>query len=215
MLYFCQKFNHKIINRAAMISTEKKKAVVPNDKTLPKRISWAAFQADYLQREDGFNYEWVNGAVEKTPRSMNRKQFYIIQNLVDFFGQLKYSGKITGSLIPEGDTFFGENHRRPDVAYYTDEQIESAAEDNDAEPQFIIEIISTTDEMNRVHRKMKDYRASEIPVIWHIFPELHEVHVFHGRKSEIFVGEEICSADPVLPEFKMSVNAIFKRQVKV
>jgi Uma2 family endonuclease len=212
MLYFCQKFNHKM---TATISIEKKKAVVTNDKTLPKRISWAAFKADYLEREDGFNYEWVNGAVEKTPRSMNRKQFYIVQNLQRFFSQLYSDGKVSGSLIPEGDTFFGENHRRPDVAYYTDEQIESAAEDNEAEPQFIIEIISTTDEMNRVHRKMKDYRASEIPVVWHIFPELHEVHVFHGRKSEIFIGDEICSAAPVLPGFQMSVDAIFKRKVTV
>ncbi len=199
----------------ATIAIEKKKSVATNDKSLPKRISWAAFQADYLQREDNFNYEWVNGAVEKTPRSMNKKQFYIIQNLVDFFGQLKFNGKISGSLIPEGDTFFGKNHRRPDVAYYTDEQIESAADDGTAEPQFIIEIISTTDEMNRVHRKMKDYRASEIPVIWHVFPELNEIHVFHGRKSEIFIGDEICSADPVLSEFRMSANAVFKRKIKV
>ena len=199
----------------ATLSIEKKQAVVTNDQILPKRISWEAFKADYLEREDGFKYEWVNGTVEKTPRSMNRKQFYIVINLVRYFEQLYAKGKVTGSLVPEGDTFFGENHSRPDVAYYTDEQIESAADDDVAEPQFIIEIISTTDEMNRVHRKMKDYRASEIPVIWHILPELHEVHVFHGRKSEIFIGDEICSAAPVLPKFQMSVNAIFKRKVTV
>ena len=198
----------------ATISIEKKKAVVANDQTLPKPISWEAFKADYLEREDGFKYEWVNGAVEKTPRSMDRKQFYIVVNLLRHFSELYNNGQVTGSLIPEGDTFFGKNHRRPDLAYYTDEQVESAAEDDDAEPQFVIEIISTTDQMNRVHKKMQDYRTVKIPVIWHIFPELHEVHVFHGRKSEIHVGEEICSADPVLPEFQMSVNAIFKRKVK-
>ena len=47
----------------ATISIEKKKAVVANDQTLPKPISWEAFKADYLEREDGFKYEWVNGAV--------------------------------------------------------------------------------------------------------------------------------------------------------
>ncbi len=199
----------------ATLSIEKKKMVVPNDQILPKRISWSDFKADYLEREDGFKYEWVNGVVEKTPRSMDRKQFYIVQNLLDFFGNLKFSGKISGSLMPEGDTFFGTNHRRPDIAYYTDEQIEAAAEDKEAEPQFVIEIISTTDQMNRVHKKMRDYRASKIPVVWHIFPELHEVHVFHGRKSEIFIGEDICSADPVLPDFELSVNAIFNRKNRV
>jgi Uma2 family endonuclease len=199
----------------ATISIEKQKKIVSNDLISPKRISWDDFKADYLEREDNFKYEWVNGAVEKTPRNMDRKQFYIVQNLLDFFGQLKYSGKITGSLMPEGDTFFGENHRRPDVAYYTDEQIEAAADDDTAEPQFVIEIISTTDQMNRVHKKMRDYRASNIPVVWHIFPELHEIHVFHGRKSQIYIGEDICSAAPVLTEFELSVNAVFKRKIKV
>lgn len=199
----------------ATLSIEKKKAVVTNGSPLPERISWEDFKADYLEREDNFKYEWVNGVVEKTPRSMDRKQFYIVENLLDFFGQLKFGRQITGSLIPEGDTFFGENHRRPDVAYYTDEQIEAAAEDDEAEPQFVIEVISTKDQMNRVYKKMQDYRASKIPVIWHIFPELQEVHVFHGRKSEIYIGEDICSANPVLPEFQMSVNAIFKRKMKV
>ena len=199
----------------ATISVKERTATVTND-TLPlKRISWADFKADYLEREDGFTYEWANGVVEKTPRSMDRKQFYIVQNLLDFFGQLKYSGTISGSLMPEGDTFFGENHCRPDVAYYTDEQIEAAADDDDAEPQFVIEIISSSDQMNRVHRKMRDYRASKIPVVWHIFPELQEVHVFHGRKSEIYIGEDICSAAPVLPEFELSVNAIFKRKTLI
>jgi Uma2 family endonuclease len=199
----------------ATLSIEKKKTVVANDQTGPKRISWADFKADYLEREDGFKYEWVNGVVEKTPHSMDRTQFYIVQNLLDFFGSLKYSGKITGALIPEGDTFFGDNHRRPDVAYYTDDQIEAAADDDNAEPQFVIEIISTTDQMNRVHKKMRDYRASKIPVVWHIFPELHEVHVFHGRKSEVYIGADMCSAAPVLPEFQLSVNAIFKRKKQI
>ena len=199
----------------ATLSIEKKQAVVTNDQILPKRISWEAFKADYLEREDGFKYEWVNGTVEKTPRSMNRKQFYIVVNLLRYFEQLYSNGKVSGSLLPEGDTFFGENHRRPDVAYYTDEQSESAADDNTAEPQFVIEIISTTDEMNRIHKKMRDYRASKIPVVWHIFPELQEVHVFHGRKSEVYIAGDICSADPVLPQFQLSVNAIFKRKTTV
>jgi Uma2 family endonuclease len=198
----------------ATISIEERKTVVANDQWLPKRISWEAFKADYLEREDGFKYEWVNGVVEQTHGTMDRTQFFIVQNLLDFFGFLKFSGKISGSLMPEGDTFFGTNHRRPDVAYYTDDQIESAADDEKAEPQFVIEIISTTDQMNRVHKKMRDYRASNIPVVWHIFPELEEVHIFHGRKGEVYIGDDLCSAAPCLPEFQLSVNAIFKRKGK-
>ena len=40
-------------------------------KISPKKISWETFKNRYLSREDDFMYEWVNGYVEKTKRSIN------------------------------------------------------------------------------------------------------------------------------------------------
>jgi Uma2 family endonuclease len=175
-----------------------------------KRISWEKFQEEYLTREDEYKYEWLDGVVEKTKRTMDTTQFYILRNLLSFFQKLKDAGKVKGWLISEGDAFFSNHHRRPDIAYFTDEQIDKGRAGEKPVPQFVIEVISTYDMIRKVHEKMEDYRNAGVPVVWHIFPDLKEVHVYHGREMKIFKGEEVCSAAPTLPDFKMEVGAIFK-----
>ncbi len=175
-----------------------------------KRISWEAFEKKYLAREDSYTYEWVNGMVEKTKRSMDTKQFAIEENILDAFFKLKFAGKFTGQIITEGDMFFKGNHRRPDMAYLTKKQIANMAKGSkDDTAQFVIEVISTTDEMNRVYEKMQDYEKADVKVIWHVFAKLQEVHVYHGRHSTIFRGDEMVTAAPVLPDFEMKVSDIF------
>jgi Uma2 family endonuclease len=178
-------------------------------------ISWKAFKSRYLSREDGYKYEWLNGEIEKTKRTMDYTQFYIVQNLRDFFEFLRFSNKINGILLTEGDVFFVGKHRRPDIAYFTPEQIASAADGINPVPQFIIEIISNTDAINRVNKKLGDYRAANVKVVWHIFPQSQEVHVYCGDNLDtVYIKRDsaICSAEPVLPDFQMPVFDIFKRK---
>ena len=188
-----------IIHQQPIISTEK------------KIISWNEFKKRYLSREDAFKYEWVNGIAVKTRRSMDKSQFFIYENLLEIFDQLRFDKRINGRLISEGDTFFAGNHRRPDIAYFTHEQIRAAKEGHNIVPLFVIEVISTNDQMNLVHEKMEDYRNAEVPVVWHILPKRKEVHVYlYGKNMTICKGEEVCSAAPVLPDFNITVNQVFK-----
>jgi len=92
----------------------------------PRKISWEVFERKYLTREDGYKYEWLDGIVEKTTHALNKNHFYIIGNLLNFFYTLKNS-KIKDSLISGGDIFFGKHHRKPDIAFYTREQLIEAA----------------------------------------------------------------------------------------
>ena len=179
----------------------------------PRRISWEEFQKKYLSREDNFKYEWVDGYVEKTPRTMDRKQFFILDNLMTLLDALKIADpKIDGRLISEGDNFFCGSHRRPDIAYYTRSQIRLAQDDaNDVVPQFVIEVISTNDQMNKVVKKMKNYRAAEVPIIWHIFPLQNEIHIYRGKSMEVCVGDDVCSAEPVIKGFKIAVKDVLKK----
>ncbi|MEZ4934228.1 MAG: Uma2 family endonuclease [Saprospiraceae bacterium] len=74
----------------------------------------------------------------------------------------------------------------------------------------MIEIISKNDVINKVNKKMIDYRNAGVPVVWHILPDYKEVHVYHGTKMKIYKGKEVVSAAPVLPDFEMEVDAIFQ-----
>ena len=178
-------------------------------KQKPRPISWETFTKVYLEREDGFKYEWVDGYVEKTPRTMDKKQFFIQWNLSEFLTTLN----VGGLLIAEGDNFFSGQHRRPDIAYYTHEQIRLAQNDaaNKVVPQFVIEVISTNDQMNKAVEKMKNYRAAEVPIVWQIFPNQNEIHVYRGKHMTVCVGDDVCSAEPVITGFKMTVNEVLKK----
>lgn len=179
----------------------------------PKFLTWREFQRRYLSREDGFKYEWSNGKVEKTPYAMNVQQLYIWKNLNRHFQNLKHQGSANGELTTETDTFLTELlHRRPDLAYFTDEQIDAAAENPVQVPSFVIEVVSPSDNANKVNRKAQIYFNAGVRVVWNIFPELQEVHVYeNATRIHIARGEALCSAEPVIPGFVLSADAIFAR----
>lgn len=177
----------------------------------PKPISWTDFKSKYLSREDNFKYEWVNGYVEKTARPMNQSQYYLLDNIEEAFNRLKFEQKATGKFYDEIDTFFLDKvHRRPDSAYFDDTQRELMQNKINQIPRFVIEIISDNDMINKVFKKMQNYRAANVEVVWLIFPELKEVHVYLKDAVMICESDMICSAAPVLPELKLTVADIFR-----
>lgn len=67
--------------------------------------------------------------------------------------------------------------------------------------------------MNRIHKKMQNYHDANVKVVWHIFPELAEVYVYTGKNLDlrhILKGQDLVTAAPLLPQFSITVNDIFK-----
>jgi Uma2 family endonuclease len=188
----------------------KQPKIPSTEKGKTKGISWPDFQKKYLNREDGFKYEWVNREVVKS-KHMDYTQFFIINNLRDVFEQLRFLGKITGIIITEGDMQFHGNHRRPDMAYLTPTQIAHTAYGENQVPQFVVEVISNKDQMNLVYEKMQDYRNAEVQIVWLIFPKLNEVHVYSGINLK---NMTVCSGSSVIPDFEMTASAIFQKPAK-
>lgn len=178
-----------------------------------KPISWTHFQRRYLSREDQYKYEWVNGTVVKSIRGMDKSQLYILFNLQTFFRKLKNENKLSGDLIVEPDLFFLSNHRRPDVVWLTEKQIYALAEPESYEvPRFVIEVVSTNDNINKVKAKMVNYSEAGVEVVWHIFPQLRQVDVYTGsslHQMTVCKGADVCSAAPALLDFQLSVDEIF------
>ena len=189
--------------------------LVQSDKTAQERkpISWVAFQRKYLTREDQYKYEWVNGTVVKTIRGMDKSQLYIQFNLQNFFDQLKIEKNLEGTLIAEPDLFFLTNHRRPDIAWLTEKQIYALADPTAYEvPRFVIEVVSTNDNINKVKAKMINYGDAGVEVVWQIFPAHRQVDVYTGpllHHMTVCKGADVCSAAPALPDFQLTVDAIF------
>jgi hypothetical protein len=50
-----------------------------------------------------------------------------------------------------------------------------------------------------------------VEILWHIIPEENLVHVYENSElMRIRRGNDLCSAEPVIPGFVLSVNDIFK-----
>ena len=172
--------------------------------TLPKTL------AEFMlwEPEDGYKYEWNDGELIQFT-GMNKKQVYIYDLLLDLFIDKGY--KKNGTLVSEYDTMLsGIQMRRPDIAYLTKEQIVQTRAGVDVIPEFVIEILSESDNVNKVEEKVAEYFKAGVRVVWNIYLEQKVIYVYTSRREvKICIEDDVCSAKPVLPDFEISVSQIF------
>jgi Uma2 family endonuclease len=180
------------------MTTAQKKIIVPT--SLEEFMLW--------EPEDGFKYEWNDGELIKF-NGMDKNQVYIYDLLLDLFFEKGY--KKIGTLVSEYDVMLsGIQMRRPDIAYLTKEQIQRTKKGIDEIPEFVIEIISGNDNINKVEAKITEYYKAGVRVVWLVFPEEKMVHVYTSRRNvQICLENDICSAKPVLDAFEIGVDELF------
>lgn len=159
---------------------------------------------------DGFKYEWNDGEIIKFEK-MKKKHLYLIRHLTRLFATTN-AYQQGGELITEQNVLLTPNQmRRPDLAYFSGEQINtSLISDAEPIPAFAVEIISPTDDAEDVETKLVEYFKAGVQVVWHIYPENQVVYVYTSRKNvTLCLEDDVCRAAPVLPDFSLSVNALF------
>lgn len=104
--------------------------------------------------------------------------------------------------------------RRPDIAYFTKEQIQQGRRGEDVIPAFVVEVLSETDQAYRIEEKIVEYFKAGVQVVWNIIPEQEVVYVYTSRKHvTICLEDDVCFATPVLPGFTITVNDVFAPSV--
>jgi Uma2 family endonuclease len=175
---------------------------------MPRRISLTTFLKKYREGGKGVKYEFNNGIIEKTD-AMKKNEIYLFDNLLRVFMHTKAFSE-GATIISEVETWTSDTQfRKPDVSYWTREQ---QLDEVESVPLFAIEVISKNDAINVVNTKVLEYFKSGVKVLWHIFPEQRMVYVFTSpRHITVCFEDDICSAAPVLEDFEISVNGIFKK----
>lgn len=185
------------------------KPLKENTEKVKRSISLEAFLNGYAQKQDGYKYEWNNGIIEKSPRTMNRDQSIIQTKLNHLF----FKTQTEGGLITELDMFLPKFNRtrRADMGYLTKEQMVLSKKGDLSPCPFVVEVISNNDKINETDRKLDEYFAEGVQVVWRIFPLLNKVEVFTSASNvKICRNNDICSAAPVLLDFEISVNQLLK-----
>ena len=191
---------------------EKKQTRKRNGEPVP--ISTETYYEEYRDREDNFKYELVDGRIEKYEKTMNDNHLYISFNLHHFFSSLLAAGKVQGTFQAEKDTELWKNHVRiPDMCYLSMRQVLEAYEGKHPVAEFVIEVVSPTDKALKYSEKIEDYFKAGVKVVWMIYPNTKQVlvHVHNSSNVTSCKGETICSAAPVLPEFALTANEVFKK----
>ncbi len=193
-----------------MIETIAEKRVKPLavQTELPQRISLATFLKKYREGSKGIKYEFNNGVIEKT-YAMKKNEIFIFGNLLRVFMHTK-AFQEDAIIVSEVETWTSETQfRKPDISFWTRQQQVDGIE---SVPLFAVEVISKNDPINIVNNKVLEYFKSGVQVLWHIFPEQKMVYVFTSPSHiTVCFENDICSAAPVLADFEISVNGIFKK----
>ncbi len=188
---------------------------MPSSATKGRKASYISEETYYKKfrhREDGFKYEWLDGIIEKTPKSMNDRQAHIAHNLNVLFFRLLFADKIQGSFQTEKDTQVKATRIRiPDMCYLNPLQAYEAANGGHPISEFMIEVVSPTDKIYDYASKLEDYKEAGVKVVWLIFPHIEKIYVYEGKTMTICGGKDICSASPILPDFAIAVEDVFKK----
>ncbi len=186
--------------------------VEPKPKTparQPKQISLKEFLRNYSDKEDGYKYELNNGTIEKT-KTMNQQQLFLIGILNRLFIKTE-TFKKGGVFAPEGDmNTSSQQLRRPDLAIYTSEQVKDMRAGNNQVAIWLAEVISPTDNADKINEKLEEYFHAGVQCVWHIYPASNQVYVYTAPdKVTICRGETLCSGAPALPDFEISATDLF------
>ena len=190
-----------------MVSEKEIKSELP--RTLAEFMIW--------ESNDGYKYEWNDGELIKFS-GMNKKQVKIYDILNKLFIKKGYweSGTFVAGYDVQlcGTPPAGLQMRRSDIAYLTKAQTNEADRGEDPIPEFVVEIISENDNINKVLAKIGEYYKAGVKIVWLIFPEEKEVHIYSSRREvKICIENDICSASLILPDFEIGVDKLLDYQL--
>jgi Uma2 family endonuclease len=177
----------------------------------PRLISLQSFLKRYSDIEDGYKYEYNNGIIEKT-KTMNQEQTTLFAALLRVY--------ITTQSFQEGGTITSETNmnttdvqlRKPDIAIYSADQLKLMRNGQNQIAEWVAEVISDTDNINRVNKKVEEYFEAGVKVVWHIFPNIETVYVYTAADVvTICKGSKICSGAPAVSDFEISAANLFAK----
>lgn len=157
-----------------------------------------------------WKFEFNGGFAEAGEERMKLNEIKFMVSMPDAFRTCPHG--IEGSrMFPEVEIWLsGTLMRKPDFCVLTPQQIAEAEGNGRPVPGFVIEVVSPNDRSTYHDQKLIDYFASGVQVVWHVNPRLEMITIFTSpHEGEIMHGDDVCSAAPAFPKFKMKASDIF------
>ena len=182
-------------------SSRRKRASAPQ--TVAEFEKWLA------RRKTEVNYEFVRGRIIRKP-PLKQEEFIVARFLMRAFAKTKLYQQ-GAEMLSEGDAYVDTFRKRiPDLAVFTDQQIQEAKTEKRFMPPLAIEVLSDSESQNDVLEKVQDYFDAGVPLVWYIAPKQRKIYAYTSPDDiNVFKGSDVCSAAPVVPDFSFVIDELF------
>lgn len=101
--------------------------------------------------------------------------------------------------------------RGPDVSFWSREKVPELPDGYiEVAADLVVEVVSPGDRYARIQRKINEYLAKEVRLIWIVDPEDRSVAVFRaGQKAKVLSENETLTDEDVLPGFTCRIADLF------
>ena len=155
--------------------------------------------------------EWIDGEIVEKMGSFtpSRIALEIARFLGNYLAERRL-GYITGAdgsylMSLDGQMFI------PDVGYISRARLPQApAREVPLPPDLAVKVKSPTDRVRDLRKKAEQYLAYGTAMVWLVLPEANQVEVYTPDDDvQVFGLDDTISGGAVLPDFTLSVSAIF------
>lgn len=176
--------------------------------TVPKR---SLSEDDFMRlADDGHKYELVDGEAKEVPTNIEHDTIGF--NLLMLIGpHTRGRGFVTTGQA--GFRMISANVRCPDVSFTRKARFPGGKPPTtfgSVAPDLCVEIISPSEDMADMNRKVREYFASGAEQVWHIFPEAQTMTIYTSpaTSAQYSAGDTIEGGD-LLPGFRCQVADLF------
>ncbi|MBD1935865.1 Uma2 family endonuclease [Microcoleus sp. FACHB-68] len=116
----------------------------------------------------------------------------------------------TGFRLPKGGT------RSPDASWVSIKRWEALTQEERKKflplcPDFAIELVSETDDVEETRKKMQEYISNGLRLGWLINPKIRQVEIYRpNQEVEVLESPATLSGEDVLPAFILDLQAVFE-----
>jgi Uma2 family endonuclease len=173
---------------------------------------------DWIQRPENRNrsFELERGKVVEMPSPGKYHGFVCgnVSGILRNYAIQRKSGYVCtndAGVIVETDP---DSVRGPEVSFYEDDQNADTMDRKFAlqPPRLVVEVLSPSDRMTQINRRLGQYLKRGVPLIWLVDPEVRSVSIYRADRYPQVIDEmEELTGEEVLPDFRCRVAEFFAR----
>lgn len=164
------------------------------------------------ERKEGL-CELVDGVLVE--KAMGTYESYLTVVLIQFLASFVDENRLGIVLGPDGSMRLMPGLLRiPDVSFISFERLPGGAVPRtpvaDLAPDLAVEVISPGNTRKEMEGKLGEYFDSGVRLVWYVYPEPREVHVYKGRQQHaVFKEGDAVTGGEVLSGFELELKRLF------